>query len=104
VPLQRTSAFARGPQAWQPGPQAFTSSSGTQLLLQAWRPLGHMVPAQASSIPMHLPEHRRVIAGHLVPQLPLSQVASPPVGAVHGEQEVPQVLMSVSLTQASPQR
>jgi hypothetical protein len=103
VPLQVAVALAGAGQGEQELPQALTSLLGRQLSLQACWPAGQ-TPSQAWLRAMHRPRHNFVPPGQRPPHIPFSQVASPPMGTAQGEQDVPQVLLSVSLTQASPQR
>jgi hypothetical protein len=74
-----------------------------QMPLQLWVAPAH-VPLQAALASMHTPL-QSCLPGHDEPQARPSQVATPPVGAVQAmHDDVPQLAMSVLLTQVAPHR
>jgi hypothetical protein len=86
-------------------PHEFTSVSGAQVPLHRWRPAGHM-PAQGmpGGRQALLVGHSDVPVGQVPPHVVPSQLAVPPVGAMHAVHDVPQFAGSMFDTQASPQR
>jgi hypothetical protein len=84
-------------------PHELTLSSAKQLPLQSCVFAGHM-PLHAIDDGMHVPAHSFWLAGQAPPHCVPSQVAVPPVGAVHGVQDMLQLSVLVLETHAPPQR
>ena len=75
----------------------------TQTPPQSWVPDGQ-TPEQAAAMSMQTPAHSFCPEGQLGTHMVPSHVTPPPVGAAHSEQElVPQLVVSVLLTQRPPQ-
>lgn len=87
----------RGHVAQDVVPQLLMLVLDTQLPAQMCVPAGH-TPMQAIASGIQLPKHCFWPAGHVPPHTPAVQTAVPPVGAVHGSQDVPQLAMLVLLT------
>jgi hypothetical protein len=83
------------------GPHEFTLVLDAQFPVHACDPVGQ-TPEQAAFTSMQAPRQAFCPVGQVTPQLPIAQVAVPPVGATHGLQDVPQLLGLVSLAQTPP--
>lgn len=95
-------AFTGTGQGVQEEPHELTLASSKQLPLQSWVPLGQ-VPLHAMFVAMQAPTHNFCPLGQAPPHDVPSQVAVPPIGGVHGVQDMLQLFASVELTQSPPQ-
>ena len=77
-------------------PHEFTLVLSKQLPLHSCVPLGQL-PLHAMLVGIHAPKHSFWPFGHEPPQAVPSQVAVPPVGAVHGVQDILQLPALVEL-------
>jgi hypothetical protein len=82
-------------------PQPFTLVSSRQTPEQLCVPPGHC-PEHAIPSGRHVPTHGRWPCGHIGVHWPPTQSTVPPVGAVHGLHDCPQVEAEVSLAQSAP--
>jgi hypothetical protein len=82
-------------------PHELTLVLDAQIAPHGWDPVGQSL-LHGTLGSMQAPAHRRLLAGQVPPQANPSQVAVPPVGAVHAVQEVPQVATLVFEAQLWP--
>ena len=95
-------AFAGTGQGVHDEPHELTLVLSKQFPLHSCVPLGQL-PLHAMLVGMHAPKQSFWSLGHEPPQDVPSQVAVPPVGGVHGVQDMLQLVALVPLTQAPAQ-